>query len=274
MGNSYRITAATGIHKGDRDYQQDQVAVVTHPRIKGCVLGVVSDGMGGRSGGRLAADQVVMSFKQGFERYQPHDDDAPSLLEQLANEAHTVIQLSAVAAEMEPHATVAAFILDPDGVCHWVHSGDSRIYHFRGDTLANRTYDHSYVQTLVEKGELTELQARDHPQSNILLSCLGTEEKPTVSLHTTEPLKKGDCIISCSDGLWHYFTFEELGSTLATLPPREAAEFLVEKARQRAQGGGDNLSLAILRVENLVIEEKKAQLDIPSIADLQSGSST
>lgn len=269
MANAFRIAAATGIHKGDREYQQDQVAIMAHSRVKGCVMGIVSDGMGGRSGGRLAADQVVMSFKQGFERYSPGDDDAPTLLEQLANEAHMVIQLSAVAAEMEPHATVAAFILDPNGECHWVHSGDSRIYHFRGDTLAHRTYDHSYVQTLVEKGELTELQARDHPQSNILLSCLGTEEKPTVTTYTTEALKKGDCIIACSDGLWHYFTFEELGSTLATLPPREAAEFLVEKARQRAQGGGDNLSLAVLRVETIVVEEKKAQIEIPSIADLK-----
>jgi serine/threonine protein phosphatase PrpC len=55
----------------------------------------------------------------------------------------------------------------------------------------------------------------------------------------------------CSDGLWHYFTPQELGSVLYSLPPREAAELLVSKARQRARGGGDNLSLAIVKLEAL-----------------------
>ena len=58
MTKGYRLTAATGIHKGDRAYQQDQVALLSHPRAPGCVLGVVADGMGGRSGGRKASDQV------------------------------------------------------------------------------------------------------------------------------------------------------------------------------------------------------------------------
>ena len=52
-----------------------------------------------------------------------------------------------------------------------------------------------------------------------------------------------------SDGLWHYFTPKELGAIVHTLPPREAAEMLVGKARHRARGGGDNLSLALVRVE-------------------------
>lgn len=51
MTKPFRLTASTGIHKGDRDYQQDQVALIAHPRHNGCVLGVVADGMGGRSGG-------------------------------------------------------------------------------------------------------------------------------------------------------------------------------------------------------------------------------
>jgi serine/threonine protein phosphatase PrpC len=54
MSKGYRITASTGIHKGDRDYQQDQVNLFSHSRIPGCMLGIVADGMGGRSGGRKA----------------------------------------------------------------------------------------------------------------------------------------------------------------------------------------------------------------------------
>ena len=58
-------------------------------------------------------------------------------------------------------------------------------------------------------------------------------------------------MLACSDGLWHYFTPRELGAIVSTLAPREASEMLIAKARQRARGGGDNLSLALVRVESL-----------------------
>jgi serine/threonine protein phosphatase PrpC len=61
----------------------------------------------------------------------------------------------------------------------------------------------------------------------------------------------GDTVLACSDGLWHYFTPRELGAIVQALPAREAGEMLVSKARQRARGGGDNLSLALVRVEAL-----------------------
>ncbi|WP_341913367.1 protein phosphatase 2C domain-containing protein [Polaromonas sp. YR568] len=251
MSKGYRITASTGIHKGDRDYQQDQVALLSHPRIAGCMLGIVADGMGGRSGGRKASDQVMMTAKQLFERYAPDSDDAVAVLKQLVEEAHTVIKLTAISAEQEPHSTLAAFLINPGGDCHWVHAGDSRIYHFRGAKLVTRTIDHSYVQTLVDKGELTEEEANVHPQSNILMGCLGTEEAPPVSQHYIPHLGPGDSLIACSDGVWHYFSPSEMGSALSMLSPREATEFLIQKARSRAHGGGDNLSLVIVKLEAL-----------------------
>lgn len=251
MSKGYRITASTGIHKGDRDYQQDQVALLSHPRIAGCMLGIVADGMGGRSGGRKASDQVMMTAKQLFERYAPDTDDAVAMLKQLVEEAHTVIKLTAISAEQEPHSTLAAFVINPGGDCHWVHVGDSRIYHFRGAKLVTRTIDHSYVQTLVDKGELTEEEANVHPQSNILMGCLGTEEAPPVSQHYIPHLGPGDSLIACSDGVWHYFSPSEMGSALSMLSPREATEFLIQKARSRAHGSGDNLSLVIVKFEPL-----------------------
>ncbi len=269
---AFRLNAATGIHKGDREYQQDQVLLIPHPRVKGCVLGVVADGMGGRSGGRMAADQVVLTAKQIFDRYVPGDDDAPSILKQIGEEAHTVIRLTAVAAEMEPHSTYVCFILEPDGSCHWAHSGDSRLYHFHAGTLVKRTRDNSYVQALVDRGELNEMQARDHPQSNILLSCLGAEEAPVISVFSSRNLKVGDALLVCSDGLWHYFTDQELGAALSALAPREAAEFLISKARQRAQGGGDNISCIVLRLDAPVVTSTRhAPIDVPSIADIRKG---
>ena len=247
----YRMNASTGIHKGDREYQQDQLAFLSHPRVAGCVLGVVADGMGGRSGGRKASDQVMMTARQLFDRYSPEHDDTPSILKQIVQEAHLVIKLTAISAEQEPHSTIVAFLINPNGECHWIHAGDSRIYHFNGNKLVKRTMDHSYVQTLVDRGELTEDEANVHPQSNILMGCLGAEDDPPMDLHFIEQIRPGDILMACSDGVWHYFSSSELGSVLSSLSPREATEFLIEKARSRAHGGGDNLSLIVVKFDAL-----------------------
>lgn len=245
----FRLTGATGIHKGDRDYQQDQVCLMPHPRVKACVMAVLADGMGGRSGGRKASDQVIMTTKQLFERYNPTTDDATETLKQIVTEAHMVIRLTAISSEEEPHSTIAVFLINPDGSCFCAHAGDSRVYHFHGKQLISRTKDHSYVQSLVDRGELTDEQAQFHPQSNVLMGCLGSDKDPPVEIHTIPKLVAGDCLMACSDGLWHYFSDTELGSVLAALPAREASEFLIEKARSRARGGGDNLSLAIVKLD-------------------------
>lgn len=251
MSKGYRLTASTGIHKGDREYQQDQVALLNHPRVNGCVLAVVADGMGGRSGGRTASDQVMMTAKQLFDRYAPETDDAPTLLKQLVQEANLVIKLSAISSEQEPHSTLAAFLINPGGDCHWIHAGDSRVYHYHGDRLIKRTLDHSYVQTLVESGSITEEEANVHPQSNILMGCLGTENDPPMDMHFIPQLAPGDTLMACSDGVWHYFNSTEFGAALSKLSAREASEFLIEKARSRARGSGDNLSLVIVKLEAL-----------------------
>lgn len=216
------------------------------------MLAVVADGMGGRSGGRQAADQVLMTAHQLFTRYQPGRDEAVHMLRQLLEDAHTVIKLTAVSSEREPHSTLAAFLVNPQGDCAWVHAGDSRIYHFRQGRLVTRTRDHSYVQALVDRGEISEDEAETHPQGHILLGCLGmATAPPPVDFHLVASLEPGDVLLACSDGLWHYFTPEELAAVLVAQPPRMAAELLVAEARRRAQGTGDNISLAILKVEPL-----------------------
>ncbi|MDE2000128.1 MAG: serine/threonine-protein phosphatase [Burkholderiales bacterium] len=247
--SSFRLVAATGIHRGDRQYQQDQVEIMVHPRTQGCLLAVVADGMGGKSGGRKAADQVIMTARQVFDRFVPSKDDSESTLQQLVEEAHLMIKLTAIAFEEEPHSTLAAFIVNPDLSADLIHAGDSRIYHFHGPDMVHRTTDHSFVQRLVNAGEITEEEANVHPQSNLLTGCLGTQTDPPVDTHHISQLEIGDTLLACSDGLWHYFTPKELGAIVHTLPPREAAEMLVGKARHRARGGGDNLSLALVRVE-------------------------
>lgn len=249
MATGYRITAGTGLHKGDRDYQQDQLGLWPHTQHKECLLGVVADGMGGRSGGRKASDQVMMTAQQLFERFSPERDSPADFLQQLVFEAHTVIRLTAVSAEQEPHSTVAAFMVMPDASCHWVHAGDSRIYHFNQGRLLRRTLDHSYVQTLVDKGYLTPEQANSHPQSNVLVGCLGTEADPPATAALIPALAAGDALVACSDGVWHYLTDDEMGHIVDQLPAKESCQTLISIARERARGYGDNLSVLVVKFE-------------------------
>ena len=246
---AYRILAATALHKGDRPYQQDQVQILRHGRLKDCVMAVLADGMGGKSGGRKAADQVILTARQLFDRYVPGKDSPEELLRQLVQESHLMIKLTAITAEEEPHSTVAAFVLGPGLACDMVHAGDSRIYHFRGADLVRRTMDDFYVQRLIDEGKLTEDGANVHPQSNLLTGCLGTASDPPVTLHRIDAVQPGDTLLCCSDGLWHYFTPRELGMYVNSFAPRDAADMMVTRARQRAGGHGDNLSLAMVKVE-------------------------
>ncbi|WP_084824791.1 PP2C family protein-serine/threonine phosphatase [Lampropedia cohaerens] len=251
MPTQFRLTAATGLHKGDRQYQQDQVALFQHARNRECLLAVVADGMGGRSGGRKAADQVLLTAKQLFERFDPVTDQPRKFLEAIVREAHLVIRLTAVSAEQEPHSTIAAFLILPEGQAHCVHAGDSRIYHYRWGRQVYRSKDHSYVQSLIDSGELTEAEAVGHPGSNVLVGCLGTDAEPPAAYHAIQDLEVGDVLMACSDGLWAHFTSQELGQSLHMLGAQDAAMFLVSKARERAHGSGDNISLVIVKIESL-----------------------
>ena len=249
LPQAYRLLAATALHRGDRPYQQDQVTILRHARHKDCLLAVLADGMGGKSGGRKAADQVLLTAQQLFERYVPAKDEPGDTLRQLAMESHLMVKLTAITTEEEPHSTLAAVLLGPGLSAAVAHAGDSRVYHFRGPELAWRSSDHSYVQRLVNEGKIDEEQANVHPQSNLLTGCLGADADPPTALHHIDLLQAGDSLLVCSDGLWHYFNAREMGLIVNSLPPREAAELLVSRARQRAHAQGDNVSLAILRIE-------------------------
>ena len=153
-------------------------------------MAVLADGMGGKSGGRKAADQVVMVANQIYERHVATRDDGGDLLKQLVQESHLMIKLTALAAEEEPHSTIAAILIGPDRDCHIVHAGDSRIYHFRGPDMVSRTIDHSFVQRLIDEGQITEEEANTHPQSNLLTGCLGTHNDPPLT-HVETPTSRG-----------------------------------------------------------------------------------
>jgi serine/threonine protein phosphatase PrpC len=245
---SFKVSACVAEHIGDRADQQDRVAVLTSPHYPATVLALVADGMGGRTGGRMASDQVVTTAKNLFQELPDHGTSLRDLLGQIAAEAHAVIRLTAIASEKEPHSTLVAVIIQRDRAA-WIHAGDSRLYHFRDGVLAHKTVDHSYGSRMTADGELVEGGPETARFKNILFSAIGIGHDLRLDYGQAEDLQAGDCFILASDGLWAYFSDRELGAIAKRYSVREAAEILVHQARERAQGVGDNLSLAIVKLE-------------------------
>lgn len=255
--SQYRIEAGTGQHIGDRKEQQDRTAIFAAPRAPGYVMAVVADGMGGLSGGALAAEQVIRTAKQAFDMFSPQTEDVAKMLATIAHEAHTVIKLTAISSEKKPHSTMVILVITPDKSAVWAHVGDSRLYRFDGPNCAERTIDHSYVETLVKEGKLSREEAQHHQLANVLVNALGSNDnEPDVTVRRYEGLKAGDFFLLCTDGLWHYLSDVELGAAIAMNSPRQASEMLINKARERAGGSGDNCTLAIVKLVELPQEPK------------------
>jgi serine/threonine protein phosphatase PrpC len=246
----YKIEAATGQHPGDRDEQQDRVSLFAAPKAPGYVMAVIADGMGGMSGGALAADQVIRSARQAFESFSPLTDDVEHMLATIVRDAHTILTLTALASEKRPHSTIVLLVLTPEREAVWTHVGDSRLYRFRGPNCVDRTTDHSYVEKLIEQGKLARDAAHGHRMSNVLMSALGmSAEEPEAAVHRCHGLRADDAFLLCTDGLWHYFSDAELGAAIAVNSPRKASEMLINKARERAIGlSADNCTLAIIKL--------------------------
>jgi serine/threonine protein phosphatase PrpC len=255
-----KVETCVAQHLGDRAEQQDRVALFPHPQRRGALMAVLADGMGGHSGGAIAAEQVVHKARELFDACAPGAQAPRELLRAVIDEAHLVIKLVRFTSEQDPHTTAAVLMLQP-GRIDWAHCGDSRIYHFRGDRLVSRSLDHSFVEEMVRQGRLSPQQAASHPQRNVLMHCLGGDRQPQVDYGATAPLARDDAIMLCSDGLWSHFSDAEMGGVLAAYAPRQAAEVLIARARERSAGEGDNLSLIIIK-----LTEEEAKPAAPSPA--------
>jgi PPM family protein phosphatase len=254
--SQYKIEAGTAQHIGDRKEQQDRAALFAAPHAPGYMMAVVADGMGGKSGGAMAAEQVIRTAKMLFDEFYP-ENDVKTLLETIINESHTVIKLAGVSAEKEPHSTFVALVITPQKEAIWAYAGDSRLYRFSGPNFMERTKDHSYVEKLVDEGKITAEEAKTHRMSNILVNVLGSSSAaPYITFGSHSGLKASDSFLLCSDGLWHYFSDAEISAAVAANTPRQASELLIRKARERANLHGDNCTFAIIKLVTPPPEQK------------------
>ena len=256
--NQYKLEAGTAQHIGGRPQQNDRTALFTGARAPGYVLAVLSDGV---LGGAAASEQVLHTAKQLFDEFKP--GDAPTferlaeLLRQIVHETHLIIKMNAFTTKVESHCSFVGLIITPDGRALWAHVGDSRLYRFVKGQCLVRTNDADYIDYLVSSEKLPADAAKNHRHSKLLVNVLGNSRKEpfaTVGFH--DKIVAGDTLLLCTDGLWHFFTDTELGAVTSKTTPRQASEMLINKATERAQGKGDNCTMAIVKFVKLPKEVK------------------
>jgi len=143
--------------------------------------------------------------------------------------------------------TITAAIVDAQGEEVGIgHVGDSRAYRWRRGKLERLTRDHSLVEEMRRKGQITDAQAEDHPQRSIITRALGPEPDVEVDLQTV-PASPGDVFLLCSDGLTTMVGEERIGAVLSAAGSmREAVRTLVDEAN--GAGGRDNITAMAFRL--------------------------
>jgi PPM family protein phosphatase len=147
---------------GKRKYNQDRIA---HCYSRDALLLIVADGMGGHLRGEAAAQIAVQYLTESFQRQAlPKLRDPVLFLLEGFEKAHAAILDYASREDMleSPRTTCVACVVQ-DGVAHWAHTGDSRLYHFRAGRILAQTKDHSHVQKLVNQGRIREEAVASHP---------------------------------------------------------------------------------------------------------------
>ena len=123
------------------------------------------------------------------------------------------------------------------------HVGDSRLYCLRGGVLEQLTRDHSFIQDLLDRGEISEDEARIHPNKNIITRAVGVNWDVELDLHVLE-LCSGDRLLLCTDGLSNACNDDVIAAVLSSRPVEDAAEELIRLANQ--SGGHDNITVVIV----------------------------
>ncbi|WP_211654472.1 Stp1/IreP family PP2C-type Ser/Thr phosphatase [Planococcus alpniumensis] len=239
----YVIESDTG---RKREVNEDRVAVLKRP--SGLLLALVADGMGGHNAGdvasRMAVDELSRRFMEADEEtFLTTEEKTAWLSGQVLQVNRLVYEHSITHSECKGMGTtlIAALIEGDD--CVLCHIGDSRAYVI-GPSMAQVTRDHSYVNVLVDNGEITQQQAEDHPKKNWILRSLGTEPDIEREMHHFS-LAGTAYFLICTDGLSNKLSERDMSSIVrskASLSQKGKA--LIALANDL--GGEDNISFVLL----------------------------
>ncbi|HQV26916.1 MAG TPA: protein phosphatase 2C domain-containing protein [Thermoflexales bacterium] len=236
-------------HQGPRAENQDAVIVVgpRDPQIarKGVLL-IVCDGVGGAQGGRRASEIASTTAYQAF--YADPSPDPRVSIESAIRKANAAVKEEAARnPAIASMATTIVVTVVVGNTLYVGHVGDSRAYLFHADGRNERiTRDHSWVHEQVERGVLTEEQAKENPMRSVITRSLGAASNNT-SEQRQFTLAPGDAVLVCTDGLHGVVSDEQMRVILKRSPePQRAAEALV--ATGLANKTTDNTTAAVLVV--------------------------
>jgi protein phosphatase len=231
-------------------------------REKGCLL-MVADGMGGHNAGevasRMAADTISHEY---FKRNGSVEKNLLHAFE-LANK--NIFEKSLVDKSTKGMGTTCTCLVVIGKTIYYAHVGDSRAYILKKGEFIRITQDHTYVQELVNKGEITEAEAAVHPNRNILVNAMGTKDSLRVDTGKFSlSFEEKDRLLLCSDGLYDYLKDNEMAEMISKNSLQSVANEMVQLAKKR--GGHDNITVVLaekITAGNGQAEKQTGDIDIP-----------
>lgn len=204
---------------------------------------VVADGMGGASAGEVASQMLVEVVKIVLENVPaPWDEKILARAIIVANEK--ILETARQNDDYRGMGTTATILSLNEAQGYFAHVGDSRIYLLRDNQLQQLTEDHSYVETLVRRGELTAEEARVHPMKNVLMQAVGAIKELYVDAGNFA-VQSGDKFLLCTDGLTNMVDDANITKILQTAS--NPADALIEAALEA--GGKDNVTVIVAGVD-------------------------
>lgn len=225
--------------------QQNQDAYAAKVLDDGRVIALVCDGMGGARAGNVASTMAVELFMEEFLKpgQESPVEERMGHAASVANQA--VFQRSAADPECAGMGTTMVAVLVGAEEAVILNEGDSRAYHINSEGIVLVTRDHSLVEDLVERGELTREQARTHPHKNLITRALGAEPVLMADCFR-QPLATGDCLLLCSDGLSNVVNEQEmLYEAVHGGAPDQCCQRLLNIALSR--GAPDNVTVVLIK---------------------------
>lgn len=208
---------------------------------------VVCDGMGGVNGGHIASAVALEEIKRHITSSYKATMSSNNIKEMLINSINKANIAVYKRAEKEPElrgmGTTAVATVVKGEKLFIVHVGDSRAYLLSNEELERLTVDHSYVQNLINFGQLTESEARVHPKRNIITRAIGVHDEIACD-YITANFRKGDTLLMCTDGLTNHIDDEGLFKLMSDNEGKELVDLLIKTAKD--EGGSDNITVALI----------------------------